>query len=131
MNLQDILYKFYEYQGKNERIKNYPLPRQYASMSFIFVGIFIALLPFGLLPEMAKVGEGFDWLAIPFTTLIGWVFLTMELVGDYSENPFEGSANDVPISTISRGIEIDLREMLNEDKDSIPEQFPVGKDVQL
>jgi putative membrane protein len=29
-------------------------------------------------------------------------------------SPFEGSANDVPISNISRTIEIDLREMLNE-----------------
>lgn len=30
------------------------------------------------------------------------------------ESPFEGSANDVPITAISRGIEIDLREMFNE-----------------
>jgi putative membrane protein len=33
-------------------------------------------------------------------------------VGESTENPFEGAANDVPISTISRTIEIDLKEML-------------------
>ena len=38
----------------------------------------------------------------------------MEKIGDYSENPFEGSYNDVPITSISRGIEIDLREMIND-----------------
>lgn len=36
-----------------------------------------------------------------------------------SENPFEGTYNDVPISNISRTIEIDLKEMLREAK--IPE----------
>jgi putative membrane protein len=38
----------------------------------------------------------------------------MERIGEATENPFEGSANDVPISNISRTIEIDLKEMLDE-----------------
>ena len=38
----------------------------------------------------------------------------MEKIGDYSENPFEGSYNDVPITAIARGIEIDLREMIGD-----------------
>jgi ion channel-forming bestrophin family protein len=38
----------------------------------------------------------------------------MEKIGEVTENPFEGTANDVPISAISRTIEIDLREMLGE-----------------
>jgi putative membrane protein len=38
----------------------------------------------------------------------------MELVGDYSENPFEGTANDIPMFSLCRTIEIDLREMLGE-----------------
>lgn len=43
----------------------------------------------------------------------------MDKIGESTENPFGSNANDVPITTISRGIEIDLREMLDE-KD-IPE----------
>jgi putative membrane protein len=35
-------------------------------------------------------------------------------VGESTENPFEGSANDVPISQMSRAVEIDIREMLGE-----------------
>jgi putative membrane protein len=38
----------------------------------------------------------------------------MERIGESSESPFEGSANDVPITAMSRTIEIDLREMLGE-----------------
>ena len=38
----------------------------------------------------------------------------MAKIGESTENPFEGSANDVPITAMSRSIEIDLREMYNE-----------------
>ena len=38
----------------------------------------------------------------------------MGLVSESTENPFEGSANDVPISQMSRVVEIDIREMLGE-----------------
>ena len=55
----------------------------------------------------------------------------MKRIGIVGENPFEGSANDVPISTISRGIEIDLRQLLDEDEDQIPEQFPEKHNVQM
>jgi putative membrane protein len=104
----------YAQQGKAERIKSFPFPRQYAYFSEIFVGLFILLLPFGLVGEFAKLGESAVWLTIPFSILISWIFDTMEKVGDTSENPFENSLNDVPMSAISRNIEIDLRELLGE-----------------
>ncbi|MBL4587192.1 MAG: hypothetical protein JKX84_09080 [Flavobacteriales bacterium] len=114
MEMQNILNEFYVHQGKVERIKNYPLPRQYASTSFYFTGIFIFLLPFGMLPLFETLGHEFVWLSVPFTVLVGWVFLMMELVGDYSENPFEGLPNDIPMKSLCRTIEIDLRAMLGE-----------------
>ena len=55
----------------------------------------------------------------------------MERIGKTGENPFEGNPNDVPISTISRGTEIDLLQLLNEDLSSIPSQFPESHDVQM
>jgi len=124
MELQKILNDFYVHQGKNERIKKFPFPRQYGSMSFVFVAIFILLLPFGMVSEFAKLGEWGTWLSIPFTVLVAWVYLVMELVGDYSENPFEGLGNDVPMLALCRTIEIDLREMLGE-TDLPPEVEPI------
>ncbi|MEL7219750.1 MAG: bestrophin family ion channel [Bacteroidota bacterium] len=114
MELQQLLYDFYVHQGKAERIKKFPLPRQYASLSFIFVGIFIFLLPLGMVSEFHQLGEYGAWASIPFSILVSWVFLMMELVGDYSENPFEGLGNDIPMFSLCRVIEIDLREMLGE-----------------
>lgn len=114
MEMQNILNEFYTLQGKCERIKNYPLPRQYASIGFYFVGLFIFLLPFGMLPLFDELGHHLVWLAVPFTTIVGWVFVMMELVGDYSENPFEGLPNDIPMKALCRTIEIDLRAMLDE-----------------
>ncbi|RAJ93161.1 putative membrane protein [Larkinella arboricola] len=112
--LERLLMEFYNQQGAAERIKSFPFPRQYAFFSQAFVWIFVILLPFGLLTELGKLGGEYIWLTIPFSVAISWVFYTMEVVGDTSENPFENSINDVPMTAICRTIEIDLREMLGE-----------------
>lgn len=114
MELEKILAELYNQQGASERIKNFPYPRQYASLNNWFVKILVALIPFGMIQEFANMGEGYVWMTVPFSALSGWIFTTMERIGETSENPFEGSANDVPITSISRNIEIDLREMLHQ-----------------
>ncbi|MGI9531874.1 bestrophin family protein [Lutimonas sp.] len=114
MELTRLLKNFYTLQGKNERIKKFPLPRQYANMSRYFVGIFIILLPFSMIPELMKIANYGVWLSVPITVLIGWIYVMMEVVADYSENPFQGMANDIPMLSLCRTIEIDLREMLGE-----------------
>ncbi len=127
MEMVQTLSLFYDHQGKCERIKKFPLPRQYANMSRYFVAIFIALLPFSMIPEIMKVGHWGLYLSVPITALIGWVYVMMEIVGDYSENPFQGMANDIPMLSLSRTIEIDLREMLKE-KD-LPPPIQAKNDV--
>jgi putative membrane protein len=114
IELQRLITEMYNEQGRTERIKNFPLPRQYATSSAIFIIIFSWMLPFGMLQEFEKLGDELIWLLLPFNMVVSWVFSLMEYTGDYSENPFEGLINDVPIQTIARNIEIDLRDMLNE-----------------
>jgi len=84
-----------------------------------------------VIAEYPFIGKYFIWFAIPFYVAVAWVFHTMERIGRTGENPFEGTANDVPISTIARGIEIDLRQNLGESKEEIPGQFPVMYDTQF
>ena len=104
--------------------------------------VFLILLPLAIVPQFVEigleisenhplVGKYFVWLSIPFYMSVAWVFHTMERIGRTGENPFEGSANDVPISTIARGIEIDLRQNLGETDQEIPDQFPVVYDTQM
>ncbi len=126
VQMEDVLRSFYTLQGKNERIKKFPLPRQYSNLSQYFVGIFIFLLPFSMMPELMNVSKIGVWLAVPITALIGWIFVMMEVVGDYSENPFQGMANDIPMLSLCRTIEIDLKEMLGEKDIPAPIQAKEG-----
>ncbi len=119
--LQSVLEEFYNLQGKAERIKNTPFPRQYGYFAKVFTWIFVLLLPFGLLDVFEQdaistdlMKQWFIFLMIPFSVLISWIFVTMDTVGDNSEDPFEGRINDVPMTALCRTIEIDLRDMLNE-----------------
>ena len=104
--------------------------------------VFVLLLPLALGPQFAEIGATFEeshpligdlfvWFCIPFYVIVAWVFHTMERIGRTGENPFEGTANDVPISTIARGIEIDLRQNLGESNEEIPDQFPVTHHTQF
>ncbi|UPT68880.1 MAG: multidrug transporter [Sphingobacteriales bacterium JAD_PAG50586_3] len=114
VELELLLKDLYDSQGKCERIKNYPYPRQFATINTLFIWLFIFMVPFGMVKEFDKLGNGMAWLTIPFSVIVMWVFTSLERVGESTENPFEGSANDVPITALSRTIEIDLREMLDE-----------------
>lgn len=142
LELEGILREFFTLQGKSERIKNFPYPRQYATLTYDFVNLFIFLLPLGVVPEFSEIGTKlvangheigvyFVWLSVPFSALVSWIFNTMQRIGTAGENPFEGTANDVPITTMSRGIEIDMREMMDEDKEEIPEPHAAVYDIQM
>ena len=131
MEMQGVLNTLIDLQGRSERIKNFPYPRQYATLNSTFLWIFVLLIPMGVMYEFDQMGHEltekyplmgpyFIWLSIPFSLIVMWVFYTMERIGRVSENPFEGTPNDVPITTMSRGIEIDLREMLDESPETIP-----------
>ncbi len=99
-------------------------------MSMIFVGIFIFLLPFGMVSAFHTLDSTWGiWLSIPFSSVVCWIYLMMELVGDYSENPFEGMGNDIPMLSLCRTIEIDLREMLGETE--LPEPVKAQNGVLL
>jgi len=142
LELENIIKEFFALQGKSERIKNFPYPRQFATLNHFFMWIFILLLPLSLVPQFDEIGTGiidnfptlgnlFVWFSIPFYIIVAWIFHTMERIGRTGDNPFEGTANDVPISTIARGIEIDLRENLGESKSDIPKQFEVKHHTQF
>ena len=142
LKLEDVVEELFSLQGKSERIKNFPYPRQFATLNHFFMWIFVLLLPLALVPQFADIGNDlidkypiignlFVWFSIPFYAIVAWVFHTMERIGRTGENPFEGTANDVPISTIARGIEIDLRQNLGESEAEIPDQFAVKYHTQF
>lgn len=117
--LNNRIREFLDLQGQAERIKNFPYPRQYAIINTLFVRSFCVVLPFGLTSQFDQIGQSISgfmqgqmvWLAVPFSVIISWIYTSLEQVGESTENPFEGGANDVPISRLSATIERDLKQM--------------------
>jgi putative membrane protein len=119
MQLDNTLTELTNLQGACERIKNTPLPRQYDFFNFLFLHVFLILLPLGLLEMFEK--SSLPLLLIPLSVLAGFVFYIVEGVGRKNEDPFENKVTDTPMSALCRTIEIDLRQMLAEEK--IPEKL--------
>lgn len=126
IEINRMLADFFNQQGACERIKNYPFPRQYAYYSKIFVYLFIGILPFSIYGELIKL-EASLYLMIPVSVILSWIFYTMEVVGDSSENPFENAINDIPMTAICRNIEIDLMQMLKDP--NIPSKIAPENDI--
>lgn len=120
--LQKTIKEFLDQQSRLERIKNFPYPRQYATINTLFVWCFAIVLPFCLVREFDRLNESVSgllaghmvWLSVPFSVLISWMYMSLDQVGESTENPFEGGANDVPMAHLCRGIESELRGMLGE-----------------
>ncbi len=142
LELEALIQELFTLQGQTERIKNFPYPRQYATLNHYFMWLLLLLLPLALVPQFMDLGNDiaethpflsqlFIWFTAPIYVAVAWMFHTMERIGRTGENPFEGTSNDVPISTIARGIEIDLRQNLGEDRNQIPKQFEAELGVQF
>ena len=94
-------------QGGTERIKNTPMPKQYDYFPRLFVHIFCILLPLAMVTSMG-------WFTPLGSTLVGFIFLTLDKIGRDLEDPFDNTVYDVPLTSITRNIEINLRQMLGE-----------------
>ncbi len=117
VKMEETLVEFNNIQGRSERIKNTPFPRQYSFFSRVFVFIHASLLPFVFIEELG-------WVSMPISVIISFVFLCLDLVGERSEDPFENRLEDVPLTDISLTIETNVKEQWG-DKD-----FPKKKNVE-
>jgi putative membrane protein len=94
-------------QGGCERIKNTPLPKQYDYFPRVLVTFFCLLLPFGLV-------EGLGLLTPIASTSLSLIFITLDRIGRDIETPFENTVHDTPMTSLSRTIEINLRQLMGE-----------------
>ncbi len=96
--------------GKAERIKNTPFPKPYRLTLHLFIFIFLITLSVSL-TEMPSLAE------IPFLIFISIPFFLMEKIAFNIQDPFENKPMDIPMTNISRTIEINIKELLG-DKNS-------------
>lgn len=106
-SLDSTLNDLIDLQGGSERIKNTPMPKQYDFYPQLFVKMYCLLLPLGLVQNMG-------WLTPLGSTLVGFIFIALDKIGRDLENPFDNTIYDIPLSAMSRTIEINLRQSLGE-----------------
>ena len=94
-------------QGGAERIKNTPMPKQYDYFPQLFVQMYCVMLPLALVATMG-------WFTPLGSTFVGFMFLALDKIGRDLENPFENTIYDVPLTSITTTIEINLRQILGE-----------------
>jgi putative membrane protein len=101
--------------GGCERIKNTPLPRQYDFYPEMFIKVYCTVLPIVIVEEVK--------LFTPIVVLlVSFIFLILNRIGKNLEDPFENRPYDVPLTTLSRTIEINLRQALGETELPTPTQ---------
>lgn len=93
--------------GGCERIRNTPLPFSYSVLLHRTVYVYCYLLPFGLIDSIGP-------LTPVVVGIIAYTFFGLDAIGDEIEEPFGTTANDLPLTALSFGIEISVREMIGD-----------------
>lgn len=94
-------------QGGCERIKATPIPASYTILIHRIVATYAFALPFGIVDTIH------GWTPV-VVLLIAYAFYGLDAIGDEIEDPFGFDENDLPLSTLSRMIEVNLRQRLGE-----------------
>lgn len=113
IEINHALTAFGEDMGKAERIKNTVFPTTYYFYAKNFIWIFIYCVTMAM-------GNSIGMWSILFGSLLGYVFFTIQAIGQKLVNPFEkDNVMGIPLDQMTRTVEITLLEML--DKKEIPD----------
>lgn len=90
-----------------ERIKGTPIPFSYTLLLHRTAYLYCFLLPFGLVDTIGFM--------TPFVVaIVAYTFFGLDALGDEIEEPFGLEANDLPLDTLCRTVEVNLLESLGE-----------------
>ena len=95
-------------QGACERILATPVPFVYNVLMHRIVGLYCVFLPFGLVSTL-------HWMTPLAVAGIAYAFYGLDSIGDEIEEPFGRDPNDLPLTFLSRMIEVNLRQRLSDD----------------
>lgn len=106
--------RFYDIQGKAERIKNTPFLMIYSAFTKIIVSFYVILIPL-FIGDIDLGGEesGFEFLAIPIMVIISTAFLTINKLANLFAEPFSENKTSVNIDAICITIEQNCNEVID------------------
>ena len=112
VQIDNTLVRLCASMGKTERIKNTDFPKTYRLTLHLFIYIFLITLSFALT-------EMHSFIEIPLMIIISIPFFLLEKIAFNIQDPFENKPTDTAMTSISRTIEINIKQQLNEQ--NIPE----------
>ena len=107
VEIDGTLTRLCDAMGKCERIKKTVFPSTYSMYIHFALWVFTLLLPFALV-------DLFGFIMVPVLIVISACFFLIEKMAIHLQDPFENKPTDIPVLTISRTIERDLKQLLEE-----------------
>ena len=89
---------FLDVCGGCERIKNTPIPFSYSSFVKKFIMLYSLALPIAYVVIMG-------WMMIPVTVFVFYVLMSLEVIAEEIEDPFNNDENDLPTEKMAQNIE--------------------------
>jgi putative membrane protein len=105
IEINAMLVRFSDSMGMSERIKNTVFPTTYSYMTKVFIWLFVVTFTLVISESAGVVSIFLGWL-------IGFVFVSTQINGMNLVNPFVNNSASIPLNQITRGIEINLLEMM-------------------
>ncbi len=96
---------FLDVCGGCERIKNTPIPYSYSSFIKKFIILYVFALP---IAYVITIG----YFMIPLTVFVFYVLMSLELIAEEIEDPFNNDENDIPMEALAQNIEKSVQKIM-------------------
>ncbi|WP_262696597.1 bestrophin family protein [Chryseobacterium indoltheticum] len=96
---------FLDVCGGCERIKNTPIPYSYSSFIKKFIILYVLALPIAYVINLGL-------FMIPLTVFVYYVLMSLELIAEEIEDPFNNDENDIPMEAIAQNIERNVHQIM-------------------
>jgi putative membrane protein len=110
--------------GGCEKIARTPIPPAYGFLARSMVWVFVTLLPFGFVSELG-------WKTLFLAPLVAFLFGALQRFGEEVEHPFELKHDGLPLDSLSKSLEAELRQRLGEEEHELPEPVEARDGVVL
>lgn len=100
---------FLDVCGGCERIKNTPIPYSYSSFIKKFIILYVLALPIAYVINLGL-------FMIPLTVFVYYVLMSLELIAEEIEDPFNNDENDIPMEAIAQNIERNVHQIMGAKK---------------
>lgn len=117
VQIDNTISRLTDHMGKAERIKTTIFPVTYTILVEYLLYLFILLLPFGLI-------DYFGYTVGPLLICVSAPFFLLEKTAINLQNPFNNNKTDIAMITISKTIELNLNQMIENEEFEYKSEIP-------